>query len=148
MSPAARRPPRHRKRRRPDAPPPERLRAGGLAVIIAGGVLATFLGVQLVDVRFAARDLEMQTSRLQEIARIERDDASRLEAQLGALRRDERLRATAMDDFGMVEPAALVVEEIAIDAGAAEEIRRAEARAAERLAQRREAMNLLRKEVP
>ncbi|MEQ8820840.1 MAG: hypothetical protein RLY93_11400 [Sumerlaeia bacterium] len=94
---------------------PKPLTAGPLCVIAAFASLAIVLGMVQVSASFAARDFEIETRRMQELASVERDEVKRLEARLSRLGRDDSLRAVAQEELKMVEPPSETIGQIAID---------------------------------
>lgn len=113
------------------------LKVGGLLLILGAGAVAALLGVVIVDVRFEARDMEIETRRLQELAGERRGEIRALEAEIGQLKRGESLREAALGPLGMVEPAPAVVDRMEVSEARAEDYRRAAQKARQRLIDKR-----------
>ncbi len=88
--------------------------------MVAIGAMITAGGLLKVHTVFEARDLEMETRRLQEVAQEKRDRYKVLNSRLSSLRRMEVLRGAAQDSLGMIEPAPQAMTTLTIDEGARE----------------------------
>ncbi|MDK2970790.1 MAG: hypothetical protein PWP23_545 [Candidatus Sumerlaeota bacterium] len=136
------------RRRTPrETAPPAPLHIGALALILAAGAVAAALGVVIVDARFEARDLEIETRRIQELSSERRGDIRALEAQIGQLKRGESLRQAALGPLGMIEPAPAVVDRMDVSEERAESIRRASQKARQLLVEKRAERESWKKEV-
>lgn len=79
-----------------------------MGLLVAGGVLQTHL-------RFAERDMEIQTRQAQEDMSSLADDKASLEATVAALRSDQQVRERATNELGLVPATPLDVHRLAID---------------------------------
>ncbi len=95
--------------------PVAQLKPYGLLVILAVAAIATALGCLQVKIQFDARDYQIETRRLQELASVHRDEIRKLETRLGDLKRDENLREAALGPLGMVEPSPSDIRSLTID---------------------------------
>lgn len=136
---------RRRAPRETAAPAP--LHIGALALILAAGAVAATLGVIVVDARFEARDLEIETRRLQELSGERRGDMRALEAQIGQLKRGESLRQAALGPLGMIEAAPAVVDRMDVSGERAQSVRRASQKARQLLVEKRAERESWKKEV-
>jgi hypothetical protein len=107
-------PKRGRKRSGPEQLPPPMIGLRFFAILFLSAGTLTGLGLLNVGTVFSARDFEMETGRVQRIARERHDRQKALEARLGELRSADSLRASAMGTLGMAEPDPQLVTEMII----------------------------------
>jgi hypothetical protein len=104
---------RGRQRRAQDEPvPPVGFRFLMVLVVIGGCFVAA--GAMRVNGVFAARDYEMETSRLQDAMRKRSDRAKTLMARVSHLQRGEILKTAAEEALGMAEPLPAEMETVLI----------------------------------
>lgn len=126
---------------------PKRLRLSSLFVILALGAMGTVLGVTVVDARFTAQDHEFETRRLQESAKLRRDEIRDLNSRIGDFKRGESLREAAMGPLGMIEPSAESVGRLEVDESRVDEVRRAAREARQALIEKKQQRDRIKKEV-
>ena len=121
----------------PKGKAPSQLSLPMLGIILSVGAIATTLGVIHVDMHFRVRDYQIETARLQSLVKVRRDEASKIETQLGGLTRDSSLREAALGPLGMQEPTTEVVRGIQIDEQLVAQFETAELKVSESLKQKR-----------
>ncbi len=92
---------RRRKMRAAEELPPPMIGLRFVAVLVVVGGCFLALGMWRVGMVFAARDFEMEASRLQVLAEQRRDRAKGLATRISALQRGEVLRGAAEGTLGM-----------------------------------------------
>ena len=126
---------------------PVRLRMSLLLAIWACGAAATAMGVMIVEKRFEAQDLRMETSRLQDVTRVRRDEIRELEVRIADLTRGESLRQAALGPLRMIEPPANMVGDLKISETQIDAFREATDEASRDIAAERARLDHFSKEV-
>ncbi len=74
-----------------------------LSVALVAGMISS-LGLWRVHLVFTTRDYQMETRRIQDVTQRQHDRMLVLQGRLGELQRDEVLRRTAIEQYGMIDP--------------------------------------------
>lgn len=98
------------------SPPRVGARFIGVLVILGGMFVAA--GYVKIEGVFAARDLEMEAGRLQDLAQKRRERLKALEGRFSELRRGDTLSAAGMNALGMLQPDTASMETVAVAAEA------------------------------
>lgn len=85
-----------------------------IAIVTVVGMCFALAGFWRINSVFTARDYEIETHRLQELARERRDRETLLLARTSQLQRGEVLRSVAESSLGMAEPAPAEMETLRI----------------------------------